>query len=210
MIIVSKRSKTQNQKSSKMTITEQIKHAFDPYFEVPVEAWKSFTDLGETIFCDKEQILKHTGTIEKYLHFILSGSGGVMLWSKNNFICINLCYENDFFGDYMSFLNGKPTPIEVIAFEKSILFRISKTNFDILSNNSDFGEKIRRYASEALFMEKQQQQVDILSQTAKERYIELRKKQANVIKRTPQKYIASYLGITPQSLSRILSEISGY
>lgn len=192
-----------------MKTEEKIKQAFDSYFKVPIEAWKSFVDLGEIISCRKEQTIKVNGLTEKYLYFMLSGSGGVLLWSKNNFVCIDICYANDFFGDYMSFLTEQPSPLEVILFEKSELFRISKSNFNNLSN-SDFGAKISRFASEGLFIHKQNQQIDILTKTAKERYVELQKKQPNIIYKTPQKYIASYLGITPQSLSRIRGEMASH
>ncbi len=191
-----------------MKIPEKLKTSFDPYFEAPIEAWESFASLGETIVIEKEQTLKEQGTIATYLYFILSGSGGILLWNKRNFICIDLCYELDFFGDYMSFLTGQATPLEVITFEKTELFRISKPRFDQLSANSDLGIKICRFAAEGLFIHKQQQQIAILSMTAKERYIELLNKQANLIQRTPQKHIASYLGITAQSLSRIRKEIA--
>jgi CRP-like cAMP-binding protein len=189
-----------------MNTEERIKQAFDPYFNVPLEAWKSFTDLGEVIATTKDQIIKNPDTTEKYLSFILKGSGGILFWNNTNFVCIDLCYEGEFFGDYMSFLDQRPTPLEVITFEPSELFRISKTNFDKLSSNTAFGDKICRFASEALFMHKQKQQIDILSKTATERYLELQTIQPTIIQRTPQKYIASYLGITPQSLSRIRNE----
>ncbi len=189
-----------------MKIEEKIKKAFDPYFNVPIEAWKSFTDLGEIITTAKDQTIKNTDATEKYLSFILKGSGGILLWNNNNFVCIDLCYEGEFFGDYMSFLNQQPTPLEVITFEPSELFRISKVNFDKLSNNSEFGDIICRFASEALFVHKQKQQIDILTKTATERYIELQLRQQEIIQRTPQKHIASYLGVTPQSLSRIRKE----
>lgn len=189
-----------------MKTEEIIKRAFDPYFPVPLEAWKSFTDLGEMIVTTKDQILKNTGTTEKYLSFIVQGSGGIMLWNNSNYVCIDLCYEDDFFGDYMSFLTQQPTPLEVITFEASKLFRISKTNFDKLRSNSEIGEKICRFASEGLFIHKQRQQIDILTKTAAERYTELQTRQPEIIRRTPQKHIASYLGITPQSLSRIRNE----
>jgi CRP-like cAMP-binding protein len=191
-----------------LKIEEKIKQAFDPYFNVPIEAWKSFTDLGENITTTKDQTIKDTGTTEKYLNFILKGSGGILLWNNNNFVCIDLCYEGEFFGDYMSFLNQQATPLEVVTFEPSELFRISKINFDKLSNNSEFGDKICRFASEALFIHKQKQQIDILTKTATERYSELQARQQKIIQRTPQKHIASYLGITPQSLSRIRKEIA--
>jgi CRP-like cAMP-binding protein len=187
---------------------EKIKHAFDPYFNVPIEAWKLFTDLGEIITIAKDETIKNRGTTEKYLSFILKGSGGILLWNNSNFVCIDLCYEGEFFGDYMSFLNQQPTPLEVITFEQSEFFRISKANFDKLSNNTALGDKICRFASEALFIHKQEQQIDILTKTATERYIEIQTRQPNIIQRTPQKYISSYLGVTPQSLSRIRKTIS--
>ncbi|GMQ30616.1 Crp/Fnr family transcriptional regulator [Algoriphagus confluentis] len=189
-----------------MRIEEKIKQAFDPYFNVPLEAWKSFSDLGEVITTTKDQIIKNADTTEKYLSFILKGSGGILLWNNNNFVCIDLCYDEEFFGDYMSFLDQRPTPLEVVTFEPSELFRIAKANFDKLSNNTEFGDKICRFASEALFIHKQKQQIGILTKTATERYIELQTRQPEIIQRTPQKYIASYLGVTPQSLSRIRKE----
>lgn len=186
-----------------MDITEIIKQTFDPYFDAPLEAWKCFTDLGEVITTSKNQILKSNNTTEKYLSFILKGSGGILLWKDNNFVCIDLCYESDFFGDYMSFLIQQPSPLEVVTFEASEIFRISRANFEKLTNNTDFGDKICRFAAESLFIHKQDQQINLLIKSVSERYDNLLKKQPNIIKRTPQKHIASYLGITPQSLSRI-------
>ena len=177
-----------------MNIPEKLKNAFDPYFSAPIEVWEQFVNIGDVISIEREQIIKENNTIENFLYFILQGSGGILLWNKNNFICIDLCYENDFFGDYMSFLSGQSSPLEIVTFEKTELLRISKRNFDKLGSNSDFGDKICRFAAEGLFMHKQLQQIDILTKTAKERYLELLGRQPNIIKRTPQKYIASYLG----------------
>ena len=191
-----------------METAEIIKKAFDPYFNVPIEAWKSFTDLGEIIATTKDQIIKNTNTTEKYLSFILKGSGGILLWNNNNFVCIDLCYEGDFFGDYMSFLTQRQTPLEVITFEPSEIFRISRENFEKLSYNTDFGDKICRFAAEGLFIHKQEQQINLLTKNSSQRYSELVAKQPDIIQRTPQKYIASYLGITPQSMSRIRNEFT--
>jgi len=186
-----------------MKTEESIKKVFDQYLNVPVEAWKSFTDLGEIVSTTKNQTIKSIDTTEKFLSFILQGSGGVLLWKKNNFVCIDLCYEGDFFGDYMSFLTQQPTPLEVITFEPSKIFRIHRTNFEKLGFNTDFGDKICRFAAEGLFIHKQEQQINLLTKTPSARYAELLARQPKLIQRTPQKHIASYLGITPESLSRI-------
>ena len=57
--------------------------------------------------------------------------------------------------------------------------------------------------AENSFVEKQQQQIDLLTKTAEKRYTELLQKNPEIIQRIAQKHIASYLGITAQSLSRI-------
>ncbi len=165
---------TTTSKPSIKDISVQIKTVFDNYFST-----------------------------ERYLYFVLKGSGGIFLWSKNNSICIDICYENEFLGDYMSFLTQEDSPIEVITFEPTVLFRISFANFSQMNKENPLGVNICRYAAEGLFIHKQKQQIDILSKTPEERYHDLQTKYPNVLQRTPQKYISSYLGITPQSLSRI-------
>jgi len=58
-------------------------------------------------------------------------------------------------------------------------------------------------ASESLFVHKQEQQIEILNNTAEERYQLMIAQNPEIIQRTSAKHIASYLGITPESLSRI-------
>ncbi|MEZ5107287.1 MAG: hypothetical protein R2757_22470, partial [Draconibacterium sp.] len=108
---------------------------------------------------------------------------------------------------YFSFLTNQTTELEVICFEPSTLFRIDKQNFELLAK-TEYGRLICQIASESLYIHKQTQQLELLSKTAEQRYLEMFKKQPNIIQRTPNKYIASYLGITPESFSRIRKKIS--
>jgi CRP-like cAMP-binding protein len=111
--------------------------------------------------------------------------------------------DGEFFGDYLSFILRKPTPYEVRTFERSELFRISRQAFEKFTAESKWGDKLWRYANQALYLDKSFQQLDLLTLTAADRYAIMLKQQPFIIQRVPQKYIASYLGITPQSLSRI-------
>lgn len=182
-------------------IAKHLKEIFAPYIDLDVKVWENFEELGEIKTLPKETVLKASNTTEKHFNLIIKGSGGNLIWNKNNFVCIDIAFKNDFLNDYMSFTTQKPTPIEVRLFEESTIFCISYTNFQqILKGN--YGEKITRLAVETVFIEKQQQQIDLLTKTAKERYIELWDDKKG-IDRVPLKYLASYLGITPQSLSRI-------
>lgn len=191
-----------------MHIEEIVKRAFDPYVNIPMEEWKSFISLGDTVMTKKDETVKFMNTTEKYLYLILKGSGGVMLWNNNKFVCTDLCYEGEFFGDFMSFFLQKPTFLEVLTFESTELFRISKSNFDKLLHYNEHGSKILQLTLEALVVQKQIQQIEMTTKTATERYIELLTKKPDIISRTPQKYIASYLGIQTQSLSRIRKNVT--
>jgi len=179
-----------------------IKKSFDKYFDAPIDTWINFVKLCDIVTFKKEEIIKKSYAIERYFYFILQGSAGIFLWNKSNFVCVDFAFENSFFGDYMSLLTGESTPLQTMTIEKSEMLRITKVEFDKLSLHP-IGEIIKRIASETSFIDKQQQQIDLLTRTAQQRYQTMMSKFPEIIKRIPQKYIASYLGITPQSLSRI-------
>ncbi len=186
-------------------IAEQLKKMFDPFVYLNIQVWENFEKLGIVENFSRETVLKASNTKERYLNIILKGSGGNLIWNKNNFVCIDIAFENEFLCDYMSFTLQQPTPIEVRLFEDATVFRISHQNFQQTLLNGNFGEKITRLVAEVSFIDKQQQQIDLLTKTAKERYIEQLETKKG-IERIPLKYLASYLGITPQSLSRIRAE----
>jgi len=186
-------------------ISKHLKQIFDPFLDLNTQVWENFEKLGKVKKLPKETILKASNKTEKYFNLILEGSGGNLIWKKNNFVCIDIAFENDFLNDYMSFTLQKATPIEVRLFEDATIFQISYDSFQQTLIVGNYGEKITRLAVETVFIEKQQQQIDLLTKTAKERYLELLKSKEG-IERIPLKYLASYLGITPQSLSRIRAE----
>jgi CRP-like cAMP-binding protein len=191
-----------------MSIENKLKQTLAPYFNTPKELISTLIKEGEFIYADKDQILKHRNTTAQFLYFIMQGSGGVLIMKNKKFACIDLSYEGEFLGDYMSFLSQQNSALEVITFERSSIFSISKNSFDKLISSKSSGESIYRSVAEMLFYHKQNQQIELITKTATERYVEIQSKQPDVIQRTPQKYIASYLGITPQSLSRIRKEMA--
>ncbi|HNY58957.1 MAG: Crp/Fnr family transcriptional regulator [Bacteroidales bacterium] len=187
-------------------IAKEFKAIFDPFYQAPIEVWEYFVQHGEVVEKQKNDILKRYNERADVFYFILKGSGGILLFSNNNYICIDLCYEGDLLVDYMSFLTNQPTEIEVICFEKCRLFSISREKFFELSQ-TNYGRIICQTAAENLFIQKQMQQIEILTKTAKQRYSEMLEKQPHILQRTPNKHIASYLGITPESLSRIRKKL---
>lgn len=180
----------------------KLKKSFDKYFDAPIEVWKSFTELCEEVKFKKNEIIKATGTTEKFAYFILDGACGVFLWKENSYVCLDIVLENNFFADHMSLITNQPSQLETMTLEKTTTLRISASNISKLKK-SPIGNIIFLLGAENSFVEKQQQQIDLLTKTAEQRYLELQNKNSRIIQRISQKHIASYLGITTQSLSRI-------
>lgn len=189
-----------------MNYSKILKSAFDVYFSTPVEAWEQFAEFCEFVKFEKDDVIKEQNTTDRYLYFILKGSAGVFLWKENNFVCLDIAFDHQFCSDYLSFFTIKPTPLQVVALEDCEMLRISATNFKVIVQ-SPIGNSIRIMAAESAYASKQQQQIELLTKKAIERYEILLQKFPDINNRVAQNHIASYLGITPQSLSRIRREV---
>lgn len=187
-------------------IEQKLKEIFDPHYNAPIEAWKYFASLGEIVEYKKNEVIKGCNKIERYGYFLIEGSCGLFVWKENYFVCLDLFLENNFFADDISLRTGEPSPIEIISLEKSTLFRISKSNIEQLKK-TPMGNMLFMIGSENDFKEKQKQHIEFLTKTAEERYIDLLENRPELLRRIHQKHIASYLGITTQSLSRIRKRI---
>ncbi len=185
----------------------KIKEIFDAYYQAPLKIWDSFSYYLKARKYKKNEIIKEYDQREDYLNIITKGSAGVFTYKEKSDVCIDLCYEDEFFSDYMSFITREPGIIFTMALENIELLSISYENLQYLYKNSVIGINIGRIAAESLFVHKQKQQMELLTLTAEERYLALLERQPKLILRTPQKHIASYLGITPESLSRIRKKI---
>lgn len=188
-------------------IAHRLKQTFDLQFNAPIHVWERFASFCKLTTFKKNEIIKREGTVERNGYFILSGSAGVFVWKDSNYVCLDLVFEEEFFGDTMSLYTGGISPIETMALESCEMLKISLESINILKQ-SEMGRILFLHAAQFDFVNKQKQQIDLLLKTAEERYIDLLDKQPKLIQRTPQKYIASYLGITTQSLSRIRRRIA--
>ena len=184
-----------------------IKAFFDRFKELPLHVWDGLFEIGETVQFRSDEVLKKTGATARYLYFILKGSGGVILYNKNSFVCTDILYEGEFFGEFLSFLTQKPTPHELRSFENSTMLRFGRKELYEYYDRSGYANEILQAAHLGLYIDKLTQQMNLLSMSAEEHYRLLMKERPYILKNVPQKYIASFLGIKAQSLSRIRKNI---
>lgn len=183
-------------------LADILKKSFDQYYKAPIEVWQNFASYCEVVEFKKNEVIKQADTTAKHGYFLLKGSVGLFVWKENNSVCTDLFLENNFFGDDMSLLSGKPSPIEIVSLEDTKALRISKSNMEILKK-TPIGTMLFLAGEQSSYSDKQNQQIESMTLTAEERYHNLLKENPELLQRIAQKHIASYLGITPQSLSRI-------
>jgi CRP-like cAMP-binding protein len=179
-----------------------LKSSFDSFFEAPKETWEDFADKCDVVSFKKDEIIKMQNTSERYFYFIINGSVGIFIWKENNFVCLDFAFDGHFCSDYMSLLIKQPTPLQMVALENTKMLRITAKDYELITQEP-IGKVLRLVAAEMSFVGKQQQQIELLTKSAKERYEILQHQFPNIQNRIAQNHIASYLGITPQSLSRI-------
>ncbi|HET8736143.1 MAG TPA: Crp/Fnr family transcriptional regulator, partial [Pricia sp.] len=101
-----------------------------------------------------------------------------------------------------------PCEYQIQALTETMLWRISQKDLQRVYGQTKMGDKIGRKNAENLFLIKSQRELSLLNKTAEERYLELFSHRPELIRHIPLKFIASYIGVTPQALSRIRKRIS--
>lgn len=114
-----------------------------------------------------------------------------------------LAIEGWWVGDMYSYLSGLPTGMYLEALEPTEALRIKRSERENLLMSAPILERYFRILLENNFIATHRRVKNLISKSAEEKYLDFVKLYPQFALRVPQKYIASYLGITPETLSRI-------
>jgi CRP-like cAMP-binding protein len=165
--------------------------------------WEKFQELFIVREVASKTILLKEGEIANQIFFIKKGCLRQWFNKDGKDITFQFFFEGQPVASIDSFLNNQPSIFNIESIEPSIVNSISKNNFEQLNQlypefkdgfQQFLFQRFRNYAQ--LFLSR-------IRDSPKERYEDLIRNHPEIIKRIPQHYIASYLGITPISLSRI-------
>jgi len=152
-------------------------------------------------FLEEGRICKHVGFVAKGLmRFYINHDGEEKTYGFSK--------ENDYVCNYESFLPQKPSTKIIQALEDSLLFVISYDDLQILYTSVSEGERFGRIAIEAVFIQMLKDLSSFYTETPQLRYERLLKNHPDLQQRISQYHIASFVGVKPQSLSRIRKRIS--
>jgi CRP-like cAMP-binding protein len=168
------------------------KHEFkqlEPYFEI-----REF---------EKKVKVIHEGEVERYLNVIAWGLVRKYLPVRNREITVQLASEGHIIHSELSFHYRVPSRSVVETIEPTVFLSISYDSLEQLYMKFPKVERLGRLMISELFIKKDNRYFDQLRKTTRERFLEYVKTHPQMLQRVPQKYIASYLNIKPETFSRL-------
>ena len=168
-----------------------------------------FTSLVRKRSIRKKQYLLQAGDLCRYEHFVNKGClRSYVVDEKGQEHIVQFAFEEWWVGDMYSFLTGTPATYHVDALENSEVFLIDKPSIEQLYVKIPKFERFFRIIIQNAFIAQQRRIIENMSLTAEERYINFLNRYPSFEQRLPQHQVASYLGITPESLSRIRRQMA--
>lgn len=177
---------------------------FSKLIELDKKEQLIFQSLIKIVSVNNKEFLLTEGQICRYEFFVLKG-------------CLRSFYTDEFLkehttmfalegwwtGELKSFYRGTPANISIQAIEDSLVIQLSQAGKEALFEQIPKFERYFRILFQNRLITNEDRIANHLSSSAVESYTEFRLKHPNLEQRIPQKYIASYLGITPTYLSRL-------
>lgn len=158
----------------------------------------------ESVAIGKKQTVLPTGTVCQYLYFIETGClRSFYVDTKGTEHIYQIRMDNNWISDLESFFQQSPSKYAIEALEDTQMLRISYENMEQLYTAVPKLERYFRILFQKAYINSLSRLNATMWETALDRYNAMLKEQPDMFKRVPLIYIASYLGITPESLSRI-------
>ncbi len=185
---------------------ESLFRFFNQYHKISNASQNALLEVIHETHVAKNELLQKIGVTCKTIYFIKSGIARIFYYKDGIDITESFAFENHLIARVESLFTGKPSlkgihileSADIIAIDANKLFKLYDSHYDI--------ERLFRIIFEQAYVETVNRIESIQFHTAEERYKNLLF-QTNYLQQIPLKYIASYLGITQVSLSRIRAGI---
>lgn len=156
---------------------------------------------------DKGETFAKIGDHTRNAAFVLSGGFQIAYTTDNGkLITRNFCCAGSFMASYATILTGRPVHVEIKAFEPSSAAVIDFAVLEEAYDRHPSWERLGRRLAENHYIDREEREFQLLTKSAVERYKEFLRIFPGLINRVTQATVASYIGVTPVALSRILNQ----
>jgi CRP-like cAMP-binding protein len=185
---------------------DALRKFIENYSSISDEDWNKISSSFEKINIEKDEILLEEGKVCKHLYFIETGLLRFFINKDGNEVTKFFTEAPYCFTSQVSFTSEKPSKENIQAIEKSVLWQTTLKQANDLLELKSWNAFVRKLIQEVQYYTEEILQ-EIQTETAENRYSKMIKENNELLQRIPLKYLASYFGIAPQSLSRIRNKI---
>lgn len=172
------------------------------------EEFDQIVELSSIATVKKGELLFKQGTIPKYGGYIIRGAVRYFHTDiDRRETTTGFQFEDDCFGDMRSILFNEPAKLSLQAIEETTIGRLDKSHYLHLFDHCKPFAKVMLLAVEKSYNDLVGETIERIDHEAEDRYIKMLHQYPHILQRVSQRHIASYLGIKPQSLSRIRKNI---
>jgi CRP/FNR family transcriptional regulator, anaerobic regulatory protein len=187
---------------------QQIREYVGRFVSFSEDEWQPFLDGLVKKQVPEGSYLMEAGQVCDYVAFINKGLFRAFCVVKNEEVTNNFSFSGNFLTNYPSFLTRQPSTEYHQALEDAEVLLFSYDNMQAVYKKVPSWEKFGRLIAEFILIRIAERNRSLLFLSAEEQYLDLMKTRPKVIANIQQRYIASYLGIQPESLSRIRKRLS--
>jgi len=182
---------------------QNLYNYFRRFVNMSGEEFDQLTPYFEIRKFDKKAKLVRIGEVDLYFNIIMKGLIRKYIMVKKKEVTIQLSTEGHMIHSEISFNLQQPSDCIVEAIEATTVLSISYANLQVIYEKFPDTERLGRLIITDMFIKKDFRDLDQLKKTTRERFLEYMQNHPNMLQRVPQKYLASYLNIKPETFSRL-------
>jgi CRP-like cAMP-binding protein len=152
---------------------------------------------------DKRTILVKEGEIDNYLNLIVKGLVRKYLQKGKDELIMQLATEGHVVQSEISFLTRSPSPVILETLEPTIMVSLTYEKMEEALDKFSQGERLGRLILTGMLIKKDENSYNMALKSTRERFFEYIDHHPHMLQRIPQKYLASYLQIKPETFSRL-------
>lgn len=146
-----------------------------------------------------------SGEVEKYIYLVKDGAFKIFFIHDDEEYITRLAYTGDLVTALDSFINNEPTSFYIEALRASVVVRITKADYLRFIQSSSENIQLWNVLQTGLIYQQMEREKDLLIPSPQERYERVLARSPKLFQEVPLKYIAAYLRMTPETLSRIMN-----
>ncbi|WP_051947512.1 Crp/Fnr family transcriptional regulator [Muricauda sp. MAR_2010_75] len=171
-------------------------------FKASEEELSTLRNIMKEEHLNRNEIFLKSGQVCNRLAFISKGSMRLFYDSPDKEVCNDFFFENSMVGSLASFLSQTPSLVNIAAIENCTFYVLHRDDVMELISKYDSLKKMGDIIVQEQLLRAEKREAALLSVSPEERFQNLMEEHPKIFKRIPLRYVASYLGITPETLSR--------